>query len=295
MRKFLLTAGAFLFSVCLSAQTNWGLRSGIGVEKKITKGLDAGVEAKYYQTDNFRNTDRWSIGLSLDKRLYRNKAKTFTVKAGLGYKYMNVYHSWSTKYKDDDEGIENKLEPQFYLDNELDFNLKDSYVDDRHRVTASLQAGWEVGRIKISLRETYQFTHTDSVSYNVDKYRFEDGQTNWVNKGYSKHTYFVGSEERAYYTRNDVSGKSGSNKNVLRSKISMDYDIPHWKYDPFVSYEIFSGIDNGLKTEKSRITAGVEFSFNKMHNFEVAYMWQNQHDDEEPAGSFICLSYKFDF
>ena len=49
------------------------------------------------------------------------------------------------------------------------------------------------------------------------------------------------------------------------------------------------------KTEKSRLTAGVEFSFKKMHNFEVAYMWQNQHDDDEPAGSFVCLSYKFDF
>lgn len=289
MRKFLLTAGLCLLTVSLSAQSNWGLRSSIGVDKKITKGLDAGVEAKYYQTDNFRNTDRWSIGFSLDKRLYRNDAKTFTVKAGLGYKYMNVYHDWSTKYKDDDEGVENKLEPQFYLDNRYDFNLKDSYVDNRHRVTASLQAGWEVGRFKISLRETYQFTHTDSASYNVDKYRYDDGQTNWAGKGYRN---IAGS---AYYIRNDVSGKAASDKRVLRSKISVDYNIPHWKYDPFVSYEVFHGLDNGFKSEKSRLTAGVEFSFNKMHNFEVAYMWQNQHDDDEPAGSFICLSYKFDF
>ena len=185
MRKFLLTAGAFLFSVCLSAQTNWGLRSGIGVEKKITKGLDAGVEAKYYQTDNFRNTDRWSIGLSLGKRLYRNKAKTFNVKAGLGYKYMNVYHDWSTKYKDDAEGVENRLEPEFYINNNYDFNLKNGYTDTRHRVTASVQAAMEFGRLKVSIREAYQFTHTDSASYAVDKYRHDDGQTNWAGKGYS--------------------------------------------------------------------------------------------------------------
>ena len=107
MKKILISALSLcLLSPCVSAQTNWGLRSGIGVEKKITQGLEAGVDAKYYQTDNFRNTDRWSIGLSLDKRLYRNKAKTFNVKAGLGYKYMNVYHDWSTKYKDDAEGVE---------------------------------------------------------------------------------------------------------------------------------------------------------------------------------------------
>ncbi len=289
MRKYLLTAGLFLISVSLSAQTNWGLRSGIGVEKKITKGLDAAVEAKYYQTDNFSKTDRWSIGLSLNKRLYRNDAKTFTVKAGLGYRYMNVYKDWSTKYKDDDEGVENKLEPQFYINNKYDFNLKNSYVDTRHRFTASVQAAWELGRLKISVREAYQFTHIDSATYSVDKYRHDDGQTNWTDKNYTK---IAGSE---YYIRTDESGKSAQDKRQLRSRIGLDYDIPNWKFDPFVSYELFNDIDNGFKTEKSRLTAGVEFSFKKMHNFEVAYMWQNQHDDDEPAGSFVCLSYKFDF
>ncbi len=289
MRKYLLTAGLFLISVSLSAQTNWGLRSGIGVEKKITKGLNAAVEAKYYQTDNFSKTDRWSIGLSLNKRLYRNDAKTFTVKAGLGYRYMNVYKDWSTKYKDDDEGVENKLEPQFYINNKYDFNLKNSYVDTRHRFIASVQAAWELGRLKISVREAYQFTHIDSATYSVDKYRHDDGQTNWTDKNYTK---IAGSE---YYIRTDESGKSAQDKRQLRSRIGLDYDIPNWKFDPFVSYELFNGIDNGFKTEKSRLTAGVEFSFKKMHNFEVAYMWQNQHDDDEPAGSFVCLSYKFDF
>ena len=290
MRKFLLSAiGLCLLSLTAQAQSNWGLRSSIGVEKKIAKGFDAGIEAKYYQTDNFRNTDRWSIGLSLGKRLYRNKAKTFNVKAALGFKYMNVYHDWSTKYKDDAEGVENRLEPDFYINNNYDFNLKYGYTDIRNRVTASLQAALELGRLKISLRETYQYTYTDSASYAVDKYRHDDGQTNWANKGYSN---IAGTD---YYLKNDNSGKAASDKRVLRSKINLDYDIPHWKYDPFVSYEIFNGIDNGFKAEKSRLTAGVEFSFNKMHNFEVAYMWQNQHDDDEPAGSFICLSYKFDF
>lgn len=293
MRKSLVIAlGACLMSLAAQAQPNWGLRSGIGLEKKITKGLDAGLDVKYYQTDNFRNTDRWSIGLSLDKRLYRNKAKTFNVKATLGYKYMNVYHDWSTKYKDDAEGVENRLEPEFYISNNYDFNLKNGYTDTRHRVTASVQAAMEFGRLKVSVREAYQFTHTDSASYAVDKYRHDDGKTDWVNKGYSYKA--KNNSGTVYYLKNDRSGKAASDKGVVRSRISVDYDIPHWKYDPFVSYEIFNGVGNGLKTEKSRITAGVDFSFNKMHNFEVAYMWQNQHDDDEPAGSFICLSYKID-
>ena len=275
MRRLLtILLVASLFSMPLFAETNWGLRSSIGVEKKISKGFDAGFEARYHQTDNFQNTDRWSVGLSLGKRLFRNEAKTFTVKAGLGYKYMNVYNGWETKYKGTLTGIQDGLDPQYYIDNEYGFNFNNSYIDCRHRTTASLQAALEAGRFKITLRESYQFTHTDSVEYPKDRYRFKNNA----------------------WTVNTVQdGKSASNSQVLRSKINVDYNIPHWKYDPFVSYELFNGIDDGFKAEKTRITAGIEFSFNKMHNFEVAYMWQNQHDDDEPAGSFICLGYKLEF
>jgi hypothetical protein len=215
------------------------------------------------------------VGVSLSKRLYRNEAKTFNVKAGMGYKFMNVYHDWSTKYKGDETlNIEDGLDPTYYRDNNYDFNVNDSYADTRHRVTASLQASYELGRFKLSIREAYQFTHTDSVTFDKDKYRYDSG---------------------AWTVNTVTDGKSASDKQVLRSKLGLDYDIPHWKYDPFVSYELFNCIDKAFETQKSRITAGVEFSFNKKHNFEVAYMWQNQHDDDEPAGSYICVSYEFTF
>lgn len=256
-------------------QMNWGLRSSIGVEKKIAKGFDAGLEARYHQTDNFQSTDRWSIGFTLSKRLYRNDAKTFNVKASVGYKYMNVYHAWSTKYKGDLTNVEDGLDPQYYLNNYHNFNLSNSYVDSRDRATVSLQASYEIGRFKIALRECYQYTYTDSATFSKEKYRFKNDA--W----------------KPVETVQD--GKSASQSQMLRSKISLDYNIPHWKYDPFISYELFNSIDNGFKADKSRITAGVEFSFNKKHNFDLAYMWQNQHDDDEPAGSFICIGYKFDF
>lgn len=289
MKRFLIIS-LCLASLALTAkgQSNWGLRTNIGVEKKIAKGLDAGFDARYHLTDNFKQTDRWSVGVSLSKRLYRNEAKTFSVKAGLGYKYMKVHHDWSTRFKGDSTlAIADNLEPQYYISNKYSFNYADTYVDSRQRITASLQAGLELGRFKISLREAYQFTHTDSVSYSVDRYRYSTKDR--TDKGYDQ---IAGTN---FWVRNDMEGKSASNSNVLRSKLSVDYDIPHCKFDPFISYELFNNIDENLKSEKSRITAGVEFSFNKQHDFEVAYMWQNQHDNDEPAGSFICLSYKFEF
>jgi len=279
MKRSLITAlFAIVFALPASTQTTWGLRTSLGTEFKISKGFEAGFEAKYFQADNFKSTDRWSVGVSLSKRLYRNEAKTFNIKAGLGYKFLNVYNPWTTKYKGDESlNIPDGLQPQDYLDDSLSFNFINSYIDQRHRVTASLQASLELGRFKISLRESYQFTHTDSVEYNKDKYRFSVKNKRW----------------KAIET--ELDGKPASNKNVLRSRIGVDYNIPHWKYDPFVSYEMFNSLDSGFEIQKSRIQAGVDFSFNKKHNFEVAYMWQNQHDDDEPAGSFICIDYKYTF
>ena len=277
MRRLLFIVATSSF-LCMPvvAQSTWGLRSSIGLEKKIAKGLDAGFEAKYHQTDNFQSTDRWSVGVSLSKRLYRNEAKTFSVKGSVGYKFLRVYNDWTTKYKGDETlNVADGLDPEYYLANNYSFNLNNSYVDNRHRITTSVQASAELGRFKLSWREAYQYTHTDSVEFSKDKYRYKNNA--WKDP------------------ETVMDGKSASDKNVLRSKIGVDYNIPNWKYDPFVSYEMFNGIDDNFSVEKSRITAGVEFSFNKKHNFEVAYLWQNQHDDDEPAGSFICLGYTFEF
>ncbi len=274
-RSIIIVLFAAAVALPSAAQSTWGLRTSIGAERKLSKGIDAGVEIKYHQTDNFKSTDRWSVGASVSKRLYRNEAKTINVKAGMGYKFMNVYTGWTTKYKGDRTDIEDGLDKDYYISNKFNFNVLDSYVDTRHRITAYAQASAEMGRFKLSLRESYQFTHTDSVSYSKDKYRYKNGK--WKD------------------VETEMDGKSASNKNVLRSKIGLDYNIPNWKYDPFLSYELFNSLDNSFQTQKSRITAGIEFSIKKKHNFELAYMWQNQHDDDEPAGSFICVGYKFAF
>ena len=277
MRRFLCAVLLMLAVVMPSAaQDNWGLRSSIGLEKGIAKGLDAEIEAKYHSTDDFSRNDRWSVGLSLSKRLYRNKAKTFNVKAGLGYRYLHVYNKWSTKYKGDKTlGVEDGLHYRYYVNNEYDFNLNDPYEDSRHRISASLQSAVELGRFKLSWKETYQYTHTDSASFTKKKYRYETPGSN--------PTLTV-----------EPDGKRASDKQLLRSKFGIDYNIPNWKYDPFISYELFNNLEKGLNTEKSRLNVGIEFSFNKKHNFEVSYLWQNNHDEDEPAGSFICLGYKFE-
>ena len=257
------------------AQTTWGLRGSIGLEKKITKGFDAAIEAKYHQTDNFSKTDRWSVGVSLDKRLYRNFAKTFSVKASVGYKYLTVYNDWSTKYKGDETNIPDDMEPQYYINGLHNFNLNNSYTDHRHRATAAVQAALQISNFKLTWREAYPYTYTDSAQYSKDKYRYKNNAWKPV--------------------ETVMDGKSPSCKQILRSRIGLDYDIPGSRFEPFMTYELFSNIDDNFKIQKSRITAGTDFNLNKKHSFELAYLWQNNNDEDEPAGSYICIGYKFKF
>lgn len=275
MKHRLLTilACAVLPTVML-AQNNWGLYTSLGAEKGLSKGLSTALEAQYRQTDNFKSTDRWSVGASVSKRLYRNDSKTFAVKAGLGYKYMTVFNGWSTKYKGTDASIADNLDAQYYFDGQHDFNLNSAYRDVRHRVSASVQASMDLGRVRLTWREVWQYTHTCQASFTKEKYRFENG---------------------SYKIKTESDSKAAQDKNVLRSRFGVDYNIPNCKLDPFASVELFNGINNSFQTQKTRLTAGFEFSINKKHNFELAYMWQNLYDDDEPAGSVIDLGYTFKF
>ncbi|MBR4843196.1 MAG: DUF2490 domain-containing protein, partial [Bacteroidaceae bacterium] len=82
---------------------------------------------------------------------------------------------------------------------------------------------------------------------------------------------------------------------MLRSRIGVDYNIPHWKYDPFLSMEFFNRIDKGWSLAKTRLTAGIEFTLAKKHDFQIAFVRQNHSDEDEPARSALCVSYQYNF
>ncbi len=292
MRKNLLffpaaVITALTLSPSVYSQDVFGLWTSAGVEKKIVKGTDLDVEAEYRLTDDFKSFDRWSTGLSLSTRLFRTNDKSFNVKAAAGYKFIRVLNPESVKYKGDSLDIADGHSPQYYLDGSHDFNHTYSYYENRHRLTASLQASYEVSRFKFSLRESYQYTWSDSVQTDRRVYRFGG----IVEKYDPEAEDFV--QVREPDTDNMVTvWKGGSDKHVLRSRIGVDYNIPHWKFDPFVSMEFFNRIDKEWTLAKTRLTAGFEFNIAKKHYFQAAYLRQDHNDDDEPAGSVISISYK---
>ncbi|MBR4843096.1 MAG: DUF2490 domain-containing protein [Bacteroidaceae bacterium] len=261
-----------------------GLWASAGLEKKIVKGTDLGLEAEYRLADNLSTFDRWSAGLTLSTRLYRNFDKTITVKAAAGYKYLRVLNPETIKYKGESDDIPDNRDLQYYFDGEHDFNYTCSYYENRHRFTASLQSSYEVSRFRFSLRESYQFTCSDSVEVGREIHRF-------VERYDPESDDFVSVHE----PNDTTTWKSGMNKHVLRSRIGVEYNIPHWKFDPFISMEFFNRIDKGWTLAKTRLTAGIEFTLAKKHDFQIAFVRQNRSDEDEPACSALCISYKYNF
>ena len=269
-------------SVC--AQSETGLWAGAGLKKDLPKGMDAEFDAEWRQIGFFNETDRWSAGVSFSKRLYRNKSKSFNIKADAGYKFLSSNRKAYTIDKRNPDEYEqvDGMDPQFYLDSCFDFNLTKAFMESRHRISASLSAGLEVGRFKFSLRERLQYTYSCGKEDIREKHRFVER--------YDMNTGESSKVDSITYVSIDASEKT-----MLRSRISVDYDIPHFKLDPFVSYEIFSDLSNSEVFEKGRLTAGAGFSLKKKHAFQFAYVWQNTTDDDESVRSAISLSYTFKF
>ena len=83
-------------------------------------------------------------------------------------------------------------------------------------------------------------------------------------------------------------------KNVLRSRFQVSYNIPRSKVSPFANVEIY----NSWSLDKTRLSAGAEWSITKKHSVEAFYRFQsvNSTDDDHDTNSHILgLGYTFSF
>ena len=275
---FLLQAA--LLSLPLCAQDDLGLWAGAGIEKGFGKGFDIGAGGEFRWKGE--HTDRFSVDLSASKRLYRNEAKTFAIKAGLSYKFSEIFYFREIKYagsKGDE--IPNGMPESYYVDNGYIYNILNSHWRARHRITASLSAKQEIGRLTLSVKERYQFSFMDSISVPMDAYRFVYNHKvdDWT-LGLSYH---------------DKKHKKIKHSQILRSGLEAAYNIPDWKFDPYCGIEFFNDIEDRLALDKSRLTGGIEWKITKAQSLKMEYIWQDKADDDEAAGSAISLSYKFNF
>ena len=120
----------------LYAQSESGMILGLEVEKKINKQLGVSLEADYRSRNDFKTSDRWSVGLNADYKLAK------WLKADAGYTYLNTHFG----EKITKGASKTKWRP--------------SYWGPRHRFHASLGADYKVwSNLRVSLRERWQYTY----------------------------------------------------------------------------------------------------------------------------------------
>lgn len=238
-------AALLLLPTVAGAQSDFGIWYGAGVEKKISKKWSVDVEGEFRTHNNTRTADRWNVGASVEYKIVKN------LKASAGYDFL---------YDNTPEKI------TYHADASLN-NWRPSYWGIRHRFHADITGSLDVGRVKLSLRERWQYTYRPSKT--TSRYDFDNKW--WEDK--------------------EVGPKG---KNVLRSRLQAEWDIPKCKVEPYANAELF----NSWKLTKSRYTIGADWKITKHHVAGLYYRYQDvrdNDDDNEPDSHIIGVNYKFKF
>ena len=104
--------------------------------------------------------------------------------------------------------------------------------------------------------------------------------------------------ERWSYLTQAYDGKekvySGKGKNVLRSRLQVEYDKKGLAVTPYANVEFF----NAWSLQKTRFNVGLDWKLSKQHTIGAFYRYQSVRDDDddnEPNIHMIGLGYKFKF
>ncbi|MBR0166806.1 MAG: DUF2490 domain-containing protein [Prevotella sp.] len=258
--KVLMVALMVAMSMPLFAQSDdFGLDFSLEAQKKLSKQWSMSLEGEYRTRDNTKTSDRWAIGLGVDYKVAK------WLKASAGYTFLYDNNEKISYFDSTDDAV---------LDG--DANAGDpkkcaQYWAPRHRFNVSLTFDKKLfGDFRFSLRERWQYTYRPA------------------------HTV----SERWSYLDNAYDGKektyTGKGKNVLRSRLQVEYDKKGLAVTPYANVELF----NAWSLQKVRYNVGLDWKLSKQHTIGAFYRYQNvrnDDDDNEPNTHLIGVGYKFKF
>lgn len=242
--KTLLAMTLTISALPMSSQDNsdFGLWTEIGAEKKLNQRWSAGLEAELRTSDKASQTSRWAAGLYGQYRI------ATWLKARAGYQFLY-----------DRREYENTCE-----DGSSSPNI--SFWLPRHRIHFDLTGQYTTKNWTFSLRERWQYTYQPEKTIT----------TNCEN------------------TADDIVGSvtyNGKGKNVLRSRIEIDYAFSTVPLTPYISVELYNNWD----IEKTRYTAGLEWNTTSHHSLGVFYRFEDMSDNDDTDMHIVCASYKYNF
>ena len=225
------------------AGDDFGMDYAIGIDKKLNQKMAVEVETEFRTRNDAKTADRWSLGIEGSY-----KALPW-LKLCWGYVFLYDHNHEKITYNPD--GDYNNWRP--------------SYWGTQHRFYIGATASYDIGRLTLSLRERYQFTHRPEAM--TDRYDFDN--VHW--------------EETTVRSKN---------KHVLRSRLEAEYNIRHCPVTPWVNVELF----NDLSIDKTRLQIGADYKMKKKHVLGIFYRFQDvnaRDDDNECNTHMVGLSYKY--
>lgn len=343
-----------LFALPSMAQSDndFGINSEINIEKRLNNRLTSfSLGGELRTQNNSKDVERGAVSIGFDHKILNTKR--FDIKFGLDYNYIwsQTLGSIEDVYKDvyevkprevafeDEPNIYGEYEPKgiysgYNKGYNKGYNDNPSYWRQRSRVNLSFSFSWKPNkRFSLSLKETLQYTHYRTVSYDRteyrDKYRekyrikerfgdhdfttseLADYLQQCVDYGYmpgsdpedilyyqspntpEKYEDWPGVEENFGVTSIERKVKHCKDRFMLRNKLSAQYDIRHTPLAPFASVDF--GVGLGYNAIKWKFTAGTDININKQNSFEIYYRYQTENDDDEPNGHLLGLGYKLKF
>lgn len=266
LRRFSTLLLVLSAALCVNAQGNdFGMDYSLEATKRLGTRMDFSIEGEARTQDNTRQIERWTVGGTFGVKLY--DTRKFSLKASAGWKYMWMYNltERNAKYDDEDGSY-------------TGYNKVLASWRHRHRTSVALSASYKPNkRWTFSLKETFQYTHSAEDSTMTYRYRLKT-----VN---GAETLYLKDTRSKVYSPND--------KMVLRSKLTVSYNIRHLPLEPFASVDYGCGLN--YSTNKWKFTVGTDYKLLKKHKFTVFYRYITEDDDEEPNGHLIGLGYGFKF
>lgn len=196
-------------------------------------GLEAAVSADY------KLSKKASIGVEAELRT-RNDFKTFdrwSLEVGGSYKLTKNIKIGAGYVLINDNNIE-KI--NYTDDGEAIEDWTPSYWGVRHRVNVSLTESAKFGRFGVSLRERWQYTYQPEAKTKMYDFDLDDWTTTTI---------------------------KGNGKNVLRTRLQLEYDINNFPVTPFASVELY----NSWELDKTKYQAGLEWKISKKHSASLYY------------------------
>ena len=258
MRKNLVALLVVIFALAplcnINAQSDeneFGIWATVEASKKINKEFKIVGDAEFRTYDFVNNVERAAIGVKVEYKILK------WLKANVGYQFHYKHNPEEKSLKDpvyDEEGN--------FAGNE--YNIDNDYWVIRNRAYATISGEYKVGRFEFGLRERLQYTHTAKATTTETKYRYDMGADP-----------LLSTEDNTWIPTTGEEIKEPKHNLTLRSRLSVKYDIPNCKVNPFASVELYTRLDEWKGYDKLRYRLGASYNINKDNSISLYYLFED--------------------